>query len=99
MNTPYIFPTENGLRCDTRQLQWGKWHVEGDFHFSLQPYGTEQLTRVDHWHRMQPEEGVWLTLDGQHMGIGGDDSWTPSVQPQFLLSDTRWRYDVTLWLR
>ncbi|WP_313120016.1 beta-galactosidase [Atlantibacter hermannii] len=99
MHTPYIFPTENGLRCDTRQLQWGQWHVEGDFHFSLQPYGTEQLTRVDHWHRMQTEEGVWLTLDGQHMGIGGDDSWTPSVQPQFLLSDTRWRYDVTLWLR
>ncbi|WP_313668302.1 beta-galactosidase [Atlantibacter sp.] len=99
MHTPYIFPTENGLRCDTRQLQWGKWNVEGDFHFSLQPYGTEQLTRVDHWHRMQPEEGVWITLDGQHMGIGGDDSWTPSVQPQFLLSDTRWRYAFTLWMR
>ncbi len=98
MHTPYIFPTENGLRCDTRQLQWGQWHVEGDFHFSLQPFGTEQLMHVDHWHRMQPEEGVWITLDGQHMGIGGDDSWTPSVQPQFLLNDTRWRYAVTIWM-
>lgn len=98
MHTPYIFPTENGLRCDTRQLQWGQWHVEGDFHFSLQPFGTEQLMYVDHWHRMQPEQGVWITLDGQHMGIGGDDSWTPSVQPQFLLNDTRWRYAVTIWM-
>ena len=99
MHTPYIFPTENGLRCNTRQLQWGKWHVEGDFHFSLQPYSTEQLTRVDHWHRMQPEEGMWITLDAQHMGVGGDDSWTPSVQPHFLLNDTHWRYTITLWMR
>ncbi|PAW15212.1 hypothetical protein CKJ90_30990, partial [Klebsiella pneumoniae] len=23
MTTPYIFPTENGLRCDTQALDWG----------------------------------------------------------------------------
>jgi beta-galactosidase len=23
MSTPYIFPTENGLRCDNKALDWG----------------------------------------------------------------------------
>ncbi len=80
MSTPYIFPTENGLRCDNKALDWGRWHVTGDFHFSVQPYSTEQLMATDHWHRMAAEKGVWITLDGEHMGVGGDDSWTPSVR-------------------
>lgn len=96
MTTPYIFPTENGLRCDNKALDWGRWHVAGDFHFSLQPYGTAQLMKTDHWHWMQPESGVWITLDGQHMGVGGDDSWTPSVLQQWLLLETQWKYQLTI---
>ncbi|MDV2875173.1 beta-galactosidase [Phytobacter diazotrophicus] len=96
MTTPYIFPGENGLRCDNKALDWGHWHVAGDFHFSVQPYSTAQLMETDHWHRMQPENGVWITLDGQHMGIGGDDSWTPSVLRQWLLLETRWQYQLTI---
>jgi len=96
MSTPYIFPTENGLRCDSKALDWGRWHVSGDFHFSVQPYSTKQLMETDHWHWMQPEDGVWITLDGQHMGVGGDDSWTPSVLQQWLLLETRWQYQLTL---
>ncbi|WP_437889855.1 beta-galactosidase [Phytobacter sp. V91] len=96
MTTPYIFPTENGLRCDTLALDWGRWHVTGDFHFSVQPYSTRQLMETDHWHRMQPENGVWITLDARHMGIGGDDSWTPSVLPRWLLLDTQWQYQLRI---
>ncbi|RRZ89345.1 beta-galactosidase [Erwinia sp. 198] len=96
MSTPYIFPTENGLRCDTKALDWGRWHVAGDFHFSVQPYSTAQLMKTDHWHRMQPENGVWITLDGRHMGVGGDDSWTPSVLQQWLLLETKWHYQLTM---
>ncbi|HHT0274953.1 TPA: beta-galactosidase [Klebsiella oxytoca] len=96
MTTPYIFPTENGLRCDSKTLDWGRWHVGGNFHFSVQPYGTTQLMETDHWHWMKPENGVWITLDAQHMGIGGDDSWTPSVLQQWLLLETQWQYQLTI---
>ncbi|MDF7662208.1 beta-galactosidase [Erwiniaceae bacterium L1_54_6] len=96
MTTPYIFPSENGLRCDSKVLDWGRWHVTGDFHFSVQPYSTAQLMETDHWHRMQPEKGIWITLDGQHMGVGGDDSWTPSVLPRWLLLETQWQYQLTI---
>ncbi|MDR9963994.1 hypothetical protein KIF59_17450 [Enterobacter cloacae subsp. cloacae] len=29
MHTPYIFPTENGLRCDTRELVLGRHQLNG----------------------------------------------------------------------
>lgn len=96
MSTPYVFPSENGLRCDTRELKYGGWQVAGKFHFSVMPYGIRQLMEKDHWHLMRPEAGVWITLDHRHMGVGGDDSWTPSVQPQWLLEETQWHYRLTL---
>ncbi|EMH4163741.1 beta-galactosidase [Pluralibacter gergoviae] len=96
MYTPYIFPSENGLRCDTRTLRYGGWQADGQFHFSLMPYGTRQLMEKDHWHAMRPEAGVWVALDHRHMGVGGDDSWTPSVGARWLLTETRWYYQLTL---
>lgn len=94
--TPYVFPGENGLRGGTRQLSYGNWHISGDFHFSLSPFGLEQLRETSHRHLLQPEAGYWLHLDGFHMGIGGDDSWSPSVSPEFLLAQQHWHYALTL---
>ncbi|WP_213843378.1 hypothetical protein, partial [Enterobacter hormaechei] len=31
-------------------------------------------------------------LDAFHMGVGGDDSWSPSVAPAFILQNRRLRY-------
>ncbi len=96
MTTPYISPSENGLRCDTRALLWHDWQVTGRFHFSLSPYGRRQLMTTSHWHQMQQEKGVWLTLDGFHMGVGGDDSWTMSVHPEYLLQEPEYHWSFTL---
>ncbi|MFA0725169.1 hypothetical protein AB4574_28870 [Vibrio sp. 10N.222.49.E5] len=30
------------------------------------------------------------------MGVGGDDSWSPSVHQEFQLTDNQYRYQVTL---
>ncbi|MCS5855798.1 hypothetical protein LNO23_15340 [Klebsiella pneumoniae subsp. pneumoniae] len=49
-------------------MDWGRWHISGHFHFSVQPWSTRQLMETDHWHKMQAEDGVWITLDGLHMG-------------------------------
>ena len=67
LHTPYIFPGENGLRCDTRSLRYGGWRIDGRFHFSLSRYGL-QLMACSHQHLLQPEAGTWLHLDGFHMG-------------------------------
>ncbi len=47
-HTPYIFPGENGLRCDTRSLRYGSWRIGGDFPFSLSRYGLQQLMACSH---------------------------------------------------
>jgi len=98
LSTAYVFPCENGLRGGTRQLQYGKLNVEGDFHFSLSRHSVEQLRETSHRHLLRDEPGCWLILDGYHMGVGGDDSWSPSVSPDFLLSARQYRYHLTLSL-
>ncbi|KFC08768.1 beta-galactosidase [Trabulsiella guamensis ATCC 49490] len=90
--TPYVFPSENGLRCDTRELHYGVHHLQGAFHFGLSRYSQRQLHDTTHRHRLREEPGTWLNLDAFHMGVGGDDSWSPSVSPEFLLPQRRVHY-------
>lgn len=92
LHTPYIFPGENGLRCDTRALRYGAHQLDGEFHFSLSRYSDRQLRETTHHHLLEEEEGCWLHLDGFHMGVGGDDSWSPSVSPEFVFSNETLRY-------
>lgn len=92
LHTDYIFPTENGLRCDTREVNYGAHRLNGQFHFSLSRYSQQQLRETSHRHLLREEAGCWLQLDAFHMGLGGDDSWSPSVSPEFILSDDVVRY-------
>ncbi|EAM9237997.1 beta-galactosidase [Salmonella enterica subsp. arizonae] len=94
MYTPYVFPTENGLRCGTRQLRYGAHQWSGDFQFNISRYSQRQLMETSHRHLLQAEAGVWLNIDGYHMGVGGDDSWSPSVSPEFQLSARHYHYQI-----
>lgn len=96
--TPYVFPSENGLRCDTQQLEYGSNIWQGNFHFNISRYSQAQLRETSHRHLLKQEPGVWLNLDGFHMGVGGDDSWSPSVSPEFLLQQPHYHYAVS-WVR
>jgi len=96
--TPYVFPSENGLRCDTRELHYGAHHWRGNFHFNISRYSQQQLHATSHRHLLKEEPGTWLNIDGYHMGVGGDDSWSPSVSPEFLLSAAHYHYRI-YWQR
>lgn len=93
--TPYVFPSENGLRCHTHQLDYGRHHWCGDFHFSLSRYSQQQLRETSHRHLLTKQPGSWLTIDGFHMGVGGDDSWSPSVAPDYLLDKQHYHYQFS----
>ena len=95
MYTPYVFPSENGLRCGTRELRYGEHLWRGDFQFNISRYSQKQLMETSHRHLLQPEAGTWLNIDGFHMGVGGDDSWSPSVSPEFQLSAGRYHYQLS----
>ncbi|MEG3134240.1 beta-galactosidase [Rouxiella sp. T17] len=96
--TPYVFPSENGSRGGTRELGYGDWQWQGDFAFGLSRYSLRQLMDTSHRHLLKEEEGTWLNLDAFRMGIGGDDSWSPSVSPEFLLTAHEYRYSLS-WSR
>jgi beta-galactosidase len=96
MHTPYIFPSENGLRCDVSRLHVGEISVQGHFHFSVSPYGFEQLKTATHDHQLVSESHLHLCIDGFHMGVGGDDSWTPSTKARYLLDAREYQWAFAL---
>lgn len=96
MHTNYIFPSENGLRCDCHELTVGNLLVEGEFHFSVSEFNQANLASAKHTNELIEEDAVYVRIDGFHMGVGGDDSWTPSVHDVHQLREQHYRYAVVL---
>jgi beta-galactosidase len=93
--TPYIFPTESGLRTDCRQAQLAGMTVSGAFHFGVSRYSQDNLAGARHPFELTALPHHVLRLDAAHMGVGGDDSWSPSVHEEFLLKQKAYRYRLT----
>ena len=77
-------------------LALGSVVASGYFHFSVSEFGQAQLTSASHDHELVAQEGLFVYLDGYHMGVGGDDSWTPSTKPEYLLNESRYAWAFTL---
>ncbi|MBO0217208.1 hypothetical protein J0676_27445, partial [Vibrio sp. Vb2880] len=85
-------PTGSGLRCGTRNLEINELIISGDFQFSVSQYAQHALAEAKHTNEIDKEEQVYLRLDHKHMGVGGDDSWSPSVHKKFQLTDNHYAY-------
>ena len=96
MHTPYIFPSENGLRCDVKQAQIGDLSVAGHFHLGVSRYSQHAVAHAKHSNELIDDHKIFVRLDGFHMGIGGDDSWSPSVHQEFLLDKQHYHYQISL---
>lgn len=96
MHTNYIFPSENGLRCDVRELNFANLNVRGHFHFAVSRFSQQNLAQARHTCELAADPCVYLRIDGFHMGVGGDDSWTPSVHREYQLIQREYRYRLRL---
>ncbi|PSW13616.1 beta-galactosidase [Photobacterium rosenbergii] len=96
MHTSYIFPTDNGLRCGCKSLSIGRLGISGDFQFSVSRYSQQQLAVAKHTNELEAEQQIYLRIDHQHMGVGGDDSWSPSVHDEFKLTDKQYTYNLCI---
>ena len=94
MQTRYIFPTDSGLRCGCKQLEVGSLKAKGQFYFNVSEYGQAQLDKAKHTCDLTPQDCVFVYIDHAHMGVGGDDSWSPSTHKAFLLEEKHYRYSV-----
>ena len=93
--TPYVFPTESGLRCDCRSVQVAGVAVQGAFHLGVSRYSQASVALAKHTNELRADNCLYLRLDAEHMGVGGDDSWSPSVHREFLLDRSNYRYSLT----
>ena len=70
----YVRPQENGSHYGTEYLELtnGKntLRAEGDFSFSLSPYGIKTLMRTAHDDELPKSDGTYLCLDYYMSGIG-----------------------------
>ncbi|KAJ3688746.1 hypothetical protein LUZ61_017910 [Rhynchospora tenuis] len=95
MHVPYIVPSESGGRSDVRWVGLRNEDGMGLFasiyggsppmQISASYYGLEELDRSTHNHELVEGDDIEVHLDHKHMGVGGDDSWTPCVHSQFLI--------------
>lgn len=100
---PYIFPSECGGHEDTGWLELTDAEGHGiritgssHLHFSALPCSRETLAQARHINEVVPGDFVELSLDGFHMGVGGDDSWQPRVHEDYLLRPGTYRYGFVI---
>ena len=96
LHTGYVFPTDNGLRSDCQKLNVNNLHVVGEFSFAASLYSQDTLTIAKHTNELVADDVIHLHIDHLHMGVGGDDSWSPSTHKAYLLEGKQYRYSLTL---
>lgn len=96
MHTPYIFPSENGLRCNVKQATIGDLSIFGDFQLGVSRYSQQNMASAKHTNELVDQQQLYVRIDALHMGVGGDDSWSPSVHSEFLLDKEHYHYQISL---
>jgi len=94
LHTAYIFPTDNGLRSNCQLLEIGELQVGGEFLFAASRYSQSQLAEAKHTNELVVDDVIHVHIDHQHMGIGGDDSWSPSTHKKYLLEHKQYSYSL-----
>jgi len=51
---------------------------------------------AQHNHKLIPQAELFVHIDGFHMGVGGDDSWSKSVADEYLLNERRYEWSFEL---
>jgi beta-galactosidase len=96
LQTPYVFPQENGNRADARWLRIGGLLVEGEpvFDFTARRWTSEDLDAARHTTDLKPRDRVYLNLDLAQHGLG-TASCGPGVLPQYRLHARKATFAVT----
>jgi beta-galactosidase len=68
------------------------------FQFSASPYTVAEFERARHNHELRAAEGgcIHVHIDAAHMGVGGDDSWSPTVHDEYLVPPKKYEFAIIL---
>ena len=94
MQTPYVFPQENGNRSEVRWAVLsedfgaggGALRIDGlpTFDFAARRWTSEDLDAARHASELVPRDRIWLNLDARQHGVGSA-SCGPGVLPAYRL--------------
>lgn len=102
LQTPYLFPQENGNRRDVRWARLagpdgaGVLEIDGPVDLTVRPWTSEALTAAAHPHDLVADEGVvWVNLDHGQDGLGSA-ACGPAPLPQHRLHAAHVAWSFTL---
>jgi beta-galactosidase len=91
LQTPYVFPQENGNRAGVRWIQitnqrGSGLRIEGEptVDVALRRWSSEALDRARHPNELEPADRVWINIDKAQQGLGSA-SCGPGVLPEYRL--------------
>ncbi|KAL3697992.1 hypothetical protein R1sor_012068 [Riccia sorocarpa] len=95
MHVPYTVPGECGGRADVR---WVTVSEKGakvgllamsetgeSMQMNVSLYTAQDLDVATHNEELKQSDKIQVHLDHKHMGVGGDDSWSPCVHEEYLV--------------
>ena len=112
MHVPYIVPSEHGGRTDCSWACFADSDGEGVivraaggsgecFAFSAGLHTQTELHAAEHTYdlpvRKQGRDPVYVNVDHEIMGVGGDCSWLPCVYPEYLVEPGK-EFEFEVWL-
>lgn len=64
--------------------------------FSVSNYDLEMLHKCRHTNELKLADQVHVHIDAYQLGLGGDDSWSPTVHEEFISRSSRWELSFSL---
>ena len=102
LQTPYVFPQENGNRRDVRWVRLSdaggtdvQFGGEPSLNFTARRWTTEDLDRARHTSELRPRDAVFVNLDVAQQGLGSY-ACGPGVLPPYVLNVAPAEFSFTI---
>lgn len=106
MHVPYIVPGECSGRADVRWVSFqnndgfglfgSTYDGSSPMQMNASYYSTAELDRATHHEDLVKGNDIEVHLDHKHMGVGGDDSWSPCVHNEYLVPPVPYSFSLRL---
>ncbi len=100
---PYVMPQETGNKTDVRWMLLSSKDGTGllalgepYLNINVQDYSLAALNEAKLTHGLIRGDNTYLHIDFKQMGLGGDDSWSRRVHPEYLLNEKQYKYSFRL---
>jgi beta-galactosidase len=99
----YDMPQETGNKTDVRWMSITDRDgfgicIKGNplLSVNVHDFSDAALVKAKETQRIVKDGRIHVAVDLQQMGLGGDDSWSPRVHPEYQLNEKRYEYSFTL---